>query len=303
MIQYILFLTISFLIFTANVGAIEVVDDIGRTVKLEKPSQRIISLAPHVTENLFAAGVGHLIIGAVNYSDYPEQAKSIPQIGGYNNFNIELILAAQPDLVIGWKEGNQRQQVERLIDLGLPVYINDPHKLEDIARSIRHFGILTGEEDKADKAGNSFLERLTLLRNQYSGLRKVSVFYQVWHNPLLTVNDKQAIGHIIELCSGENVFASLTTLTPQVSIEAVLVKNPEAIIASGMDESRPEWLDNWKQWSFLQAVQQDNLFFVPPDIIQRHSPRMLEGAQQICEHLQTVRDKSTPGTRGSMPEQ
>ncbi len=281
----------AFLLLATNTPALEVTDDLGRTVKLEKPAERIISLAPHVTENLFAAGAGHLIVGAVNYSDYPEQAKIIPQVGGYNSFNIELILASRPDLIIGWKEGNRKQQVEQLINLGLTVYISDPRGLEDIARNIQHFGILSGEEDSSMKAADDFLERLASLRKKYSGRKEISVFYQAWNQPLLTVNKQQFIGRIIKLCSGRNIFADLNALTPQVSIESVLTHNPSVIIASGMGKARPEWLDDWKQWSFLDAVKNDNLFFVQPDIIQRHTPRLLDGAQQICDYLQQIRDK------------
>lgn len=285
-----LVLFIVLFVTTTSILAIEVVDDLGRTVRLEKPAKRIISLAPHITENLFAAGVGHLIIGAVSYSDFPEQAKMIPQVGSYNNLNVELILASQPDLIIGWKEGNQKQQVEQLINLGLAVYITAPGELEDIASNILHFGILTGETELASKASNNFIKRLSLLRDNYSEKKKISVFYQTWHQPLLTVNKKQFIGRIINLCSGENVFADLPALTPQVSIEAVLARNPRVIIASGMDEARPEWLDDWTKWPFLNAVKHDGLFYVPPDIIQRHSPRLLDGAQLICEYLQKIRD-------------
>ncbi len=278
------------LMTSTNILAIEVVDDIGRTVNLDKPAKRIISLAPHITENLFAAGVGQLLVGVVSYSDYPEQARTIPQIGSYNNINVEMILALQPDLIVAWKEGNQKQQVEQLINLGLTVYINAPSELEDIARSIRHFGMLTGKDAGAIKASKEFIERLNLLRHNYSGKKMISVFYQTWNKPLLTVNRQQFIGQIIKLCSGSNVFADLNALTPQVSVEAVLARNPSVIIASGMDEARPEWLDDWKKWPFLSAVKQNNLFFVPPDIIQRHSPRLLDGAQRICDYLQRIRD-------------
>ena len=275
-----------------NIAAIEVMDDLGRKVILERPAKRIISLAPHVTENLFAAGVGHLIVGAVSYSDYPEAAKSIQRVGGYNNLNIELVASLEPDLIIAWKEGNQKQQVEILEELGFIVYVNEPKLLEDTAKSIKNFGILTNMEEKAQQASSSFLNKLNSLREQYSGKTKISVFYQAWNNPLLTVNNQQSIGHIIKLCSGQNIFAELSALTPQVSIEAVLANDPEVIIASGMDESRPEWLDDWKQWTFLRAVKENHLFFVPPDIIQRHGPRILEGAQQVCESLQQVRRRT-----------
>ncbi len=271
--------------------AVELSDDIGRLINLEKPAKRIVSLAPHITENLFAAGAGHLVVGAVNYSDFPVQARSIPQVGGYNNFNIELILALEPDLVIAWKEGNQKQQVERLMSLGLNVYINDSGQIEDIAKSIRNFGALTGNENIANKVSSDVLMRLSLLRQQYSGLEKVSVFYQTWNTPLITVNKQQSIGQIIELCGGKNIFGNLSVLTPQVSVEAVISKDPDSIIASGMNASRPDWLDDWKKWPYLQAVKSDHLYFVPPDIIQRLSPRILDGAQLICEYLQESRTK------------
>jgi len=272
-------------------AAIEVTDDIGQLIKLDKPAKRIVSLAPHVTENLFAAGVGHLIVGAVNYSDYPEQAKLIQIVGGYDNINVELIYSLNPDLIIAWKEGNQKQQVDKLSELGLTIYVDEPKEIEDVVSSIERYGKLTGEEKKATEASNAFISELNSLDRQYSSLKKVSVFYQVWRNPILTVNDKQIIGHAIKVCGGSNVFANLETLTPKVNVEAILASNPEAIIVSGMDESRSEWLDEWKQWTFLKAVKRDNLFFIHPDIIQRHTPRVLQGMRQMCEYLQQARDK------------
>lgn len=271
-------------------GAITVVDDVGRTVALERPATRIVSLAPHITENLFAAGIGHRVIGAVNYSDYPEEARRIPAVGGYDNFDIETILALQPDLVVAWKEGNQFQQVERLMKLGLTVFVNEPNRLEDVAADITRFGILGGREDEARAVARDYITGLSRLRNRYSGLEKVTVFYQVWPNPLITVTDRQIIGNVIRLCGGSNIFAGLGTPTPQVGKEAVLTENPDTIIASGMNEARPDWLDEWKQWSFLNAARYGNLFFIDPDIIQRHSPRILLGTRQLCETLEQARE-------------
>ncbi len=280
-----------FILFAATaLPALEVIDDIGRPLQLEQPATRIISLAPHITENLFAAGLGHLLVGVVSYSDYPQQAQSIPRVGAYNNINIELIISLQPDLIIAWKEGNQRQQFEKLEALGLTIYVNEPRALADIATSMRHFGILTGQEESAELASRDFLDRLAALQRQYSDKEEISVFYQAWNRPLLTVNDRQSIGRIIRLCGGRNIFAELPTLSPQVSMESVIARDPQVIIASGMSESRPEWLDDWKRWPFLQAVKHDHLFFVPPDIIQRHSPRILQGAALICHALQQVRE-------------
>ena len=275
--------------YAHGAGTLTVVDDIGRTVQLDKPASRIISLAPHITENLFAAGIGHLVVGAVNYSDYPAEARRIPPVGGYDNFDTELILAMQPDLVIAWKEGNQFHQVERLMELGLTVFVNEPQQLEDVAADITRFGILGGRENEARAATQDYTAGLSRLRDEYSGLEKVSVFYQVWPNPLITVTDKQIIGKVIRLCGGINIFAELNTPTPQVGKEAVLTKNPDTIIVSGMNEARPDWLDDWKQWSFLKAVRHGNLFFIEPDIIQRHTTRILLGSRKLCEVLEQAR--------------
>ena len=270
-------------------AAITVVDDTGRTVRLERPATRIVSLAPHITENLFSAGIGHLVVGAVNFSDYPAEARRIPAVGGYDNIDIETILTLQPDLVVAWKEGNQFQQVERLIKLGLTVFVNEPNRLEDVASDIARFGILGGREDEARTIAEEYIAGLSRLRNKYSGLEKVTVFYQVWPNPLITVTDRQIIGNVIRLCGGSNIFAELGTPTPQVGKEAVLTENPDTIIASGMNEARPDWLDEWKQWSFLNAARYGNLFFIDPDIIQRHTSRILLGTRQLCELLEQAR--------------
>lgn len=286
--------------FLSHAVAITVVDDIGRTVKLDQPAARIVSLAPHITENLFAAGIGRRVVGAVTYSDFPVEARKIPLVGGYDNIDTERILAMQPDLVIAWKEGNQFHQVERLMELGLTVFVNEPQQLEDVAADIVRFGILGSREDHASAVAQNYLAELSRLRDEYSELEKVSVFYQVWPKPLTTVTDKQIIGNVIRLCGGSNIFGGMSALTPQVGTEAVLAKNPDTIIVSGMNEARPDWLDDWKQWSFLRAARYDNLFFIDPDIIQRHTSRILLGARQLCEVLEQARENiNEPGASGS----
>ena len=272
-----------------DAGAVEAVDDHGRAVRLQGPARRIVSLAPHITENLFSAGAGQRVVGTVNHSDYPAAARAVRRVGGYDNFDIELILALQPDLVIAWKEGNPFHLVEKLERLGLTLYINEPQRLEDIARDIVRFGALTGAEDQARETAWRFTAALSRLRARHARAEKISVFYQVWPKPLVTVTERQLIGSVIALCGGANIFADLKALTPQISQEAVLTRNPDAIITSGMGAARPDWLDHWKRWSFLTAVAHDNLFFINPDLIQRYTVRILSGAQQVCEALQTAR--------------
>lgn len=278
----------------ANAGAqgrLVVVDDLQRTVTLSRPAQRIISLAPHITENLFSVGAGQQVVGAVDYSDYPEAARKIPRVGGYSRFNLEAIAVLKPDLVVGWHSGNGMGKLQSIIDMGLPVYVAEPRTLEDIATNLERLAYLSGNTETGKTVSRRFTQTLAELRQEYSRREKVSVFYQVWNKPLHTATDKHLIGDVIRLCGGRNVFAGLSvpTPTPTVSLESVLAANPQVIVASGMSEARPDWLDEWLQWPSLQAVQNGHLYFIPPDLVQRHTTRILLGAQQMCEHIQKVR--------------
>ncbi len=271
-------------------------DDTGQTLRLAAPAQRIVSLAPHVTETLFAAGAGSRIVGAVDYSDYPEAAKQVQRVGGYTRPDLEVIVALKPDLVIGWESGNSPAHIARLKGLGIPVYLSQSARIDDVAASLERYGELAGTQSVAREAAANFRARLQALRAKYSGRPKVRTFYQIWRQPLMTVGGGQVISDVIRLCGGDNVFDDLKPLAPTITAEAVIAANPEVIVASGMGESRPEWLDDWRRWTGVAAVKRDNLFFVPPDLIQRHTPRLVDGAERLCAHLETAR-----GRRGGKP--
>ncbi|HEX5804043.1 MAG TPA: cobalamin-binding protein [Azospira sp.] len=268
---------------------VSVRDDLGNTVTLARPAQRIVSLAPHMTETLFAAGAGERVVGTVDYSDHPEAAKKIRRVGGYSRLDLEAIAALKPDLVVGWQSGNAAAHIDKLKGLGYPLYISQPNRIEDVAGEIERLGILAGTDATAAAEARRFRERLAKLRAQYAGKATVRTFYQIWKQPLMTVGKNQIISDAIRLCSGDNVFGTLEQMAPTVSVEAVIGANPETIIASGMGDSRPEWLDDWKKWTSIEAVKRDNLFFVPPELIQRHTPRLLDGTELLCKHLETVR--------------
>lgn len=276
---------------TAARAEVSVRDDIGNTVRLAQPAKRIVSLAPHMTETLFAAGAGALIVGTVDYSDYPEAAKKIPRVGGYSRLDLEAIAAMKPDLIVGWQSGNAAAHLEKLKGLGYTMYVSQPNRIEDVASEIERLGTLAGTGAVANAEAKRLRERLAALRAQYGGKTPVRTFYQIWKQPLMTVGKNQIISDAIRLCSGENVFGKLDQMAPTVTVEAVIAANPEAIIASGMGDSRPEWLDDWKKWTSIEAVKRDNLFFVQPELIQRHTPRLLEGTERLCQHLEKVRER------------
>ena len=266
-------------------------DDAGTELRLPAPARRIVSLAPHLTELIFAAGAGDRLVGVVDFSDHPPEAGSIARIGSFSRIDLEALAALKPDLVVGWKSGNPPAAIERLRQLGLPVYLNEPERIEDVARAIEQVGRLAATDFQAEAVASSFRTRLAELRRRHAGRPPVRVFYQVWHRPLTTVGGRQIISDLIRLCGGENVFGQLTAMAPTVGIEAVIAVDPEAIVASGMDKARPEWLDDWRRWPALSAVRRNNLFFVPPDLMQRHTPRLLDGAEQLCRHLETARQR------------
>lgn len=268
---------------------ITVVDDAGGTVSLTAPARRIVALTPHATELLFAAGAGPRVIGAANFSDYPPEARALPRVGDGHALDLEAIVRLKPDLAVAWASGSPRPQIERLRRLGIPVFLSEPRRLEDIAANLERLGGLAGTEPAANQAAQSFRARVAGLRARYAGRPSVRVFYQLWHHPIVTLNGRHLISDILILCGGRNVFADLPDLAPTVDEEAVLAADPDVIIASGMDARRPPWLDAWARWPGMRAVKKGRLLWVDPDVMNRSGPRVLEGVERVCGLLEAVR--------------
>ncbi len=264
-------------------------DDSGHEIRLKAPAKRIITLAPHAAESLFAAGAGDKLVGTVDYSDYPPEAKKLPRVGGYSRIDLEAVAALKPDLVIAWESGNNMTQVDKLRALGLTVYVSQPNTIQNIANQLEKIGQLAGTEATANAAAELFRKRLETIREANAGKPKVRVFYQIWKSPLMTVGGPQIISDAIKICGGENVFGQLKQMAPNVTVESVLEADPEAIIATGMGDARPEWLHDWDKWTRLTAVKRNNLFHINPDIMQRHTPRILDGTEKLCAHLDVAR--------------
>jgi iron complex transport system substrate-binding protein len=274
----------------ASGADIAVIDDAGRRITLDRPARRIVSLAPHATELLFAAGAGPLTVGAVSYSDYPAAARQIARVGDAASLNLEAIVALQPELVVAWQSGNNANQVRHLIASGIPVFFSEPRRLGDIATNIERLGTLAGTDAVSHNAAQAFRSGYRRLAEEFSRRAPVRVFYQIWHNPPITVNGDHLISQIIELCGGRNVFAAVDGLAPTVSREAVLAADPQVIVASeGAARGRPQWLDSWLDWPQLSAAALQQLYAIDPDLIERQSPRILEGAGIMCRQLEQAR--------------
>lgn len=271
---------------------ITVSDFSGNTLTLPKPAQRVVALAPHIVENLFSIGAGDTLVGVVTHSDFPAEATNLPIVGGYKKTNYEKIAELKPDLIVAWESGNSYGNLNKLRDLGFTVLIDQPDSLDDIAKSLRMLGSATGKSKRANEVATAFTEKLNKFRVNQADKPSVSVFYQVWNDPLITINGNHIISDAIRACGGKNVFANEVAVAPRTNIESVIAKNPEAIIASGMSEARPEWLDDWKQWRSITAVENNHLFFVDPDHLQRHTIRQLSAIKSICTQLDQVRQAS-----------
>jgi iron complex transport system substrate-binding protein len=269
-------------------AGIEVRDFTGRTVRLEEPARRIVALSPHIVENVFSAGAGAKLVGAVEYSDYPAAASAVPRVGNARSWSVESVIALQPDLVLLWGSGNGTQSLPVFSQLGIPVFVSELRRLPDIPTAIRAIGRLAGTGSSAELEAARIEDALASLREEYRRTSPIPVFYQIWNEPLQTINGEHLISEVITLCGGYNVFEDAPTLAPKINIEAVLSRDPSAIVASGMGTARPEWLDEWRRYGSLKAVSTSALFFVPPDYLQRPTARILLGARTLCSQLASV---------------
>ncbi|MBC7943695.1 MAG: cobalamin-binding protein [Burkholderiales bacterium] len=273
------------------IAQIEVTDDSGQALIFKQPVTHIVSLTPHVTEMLFAAGAGARIVATVRYSDFPEQAVRIPQVGDSNLLDLERIVALKPDLIIAWLDGSAESQLAKLRALGIPIYYNKVSRLEDIATSLVRFGRVAGTQAVAQQAADRFMGQIAALRDRYANRPPLWLFFQVWHRPLLTINGEHLASDIMRLCGGRNIFAARKSLVPSISIEAVLSADPDAIVATSGEPGGDAGLDVWRGFKSLRAAAEDNFIVLDADTMSRHTPRVVESAAVLCEKMDKIRAK------------
>ena len=276
---------------TAGQAAVSVTDDAGVRITLAAPARRIVSLAPHATELLYAAGAGDRVVGVLASSDWPPDAAGKPKVGDARALDMERIVTLAPDLVVTWPYAAPAQ-VGALLARGVPVFTADPATIDGIAVDIERLGALAGTLPAAAARAAELRARLARLSARHAGARTLRVFYEIWNAPLYTIGGRHLITEAIGVCGGENVFASLALPAPGVSVEAVLAARPEAIVAGADGGVRPAWLDDWKRWATLPAVANGNLFTVDANLLHRAGPRFLDGVEALCDLLDRAR---TPG--------
>ncbi len=264
-------------------------DDRGNVVALDASAERVVTLAPFLTELWFAAGAGDRVVGVSSYSDHPEPARAIPRVSAASTIDYERLLALQPDLVVAWRSGNGERAIDRLEQLGLTVYVAEPRRLSDVTRTLRVFGALAGQPGRAQIAASQFERRIAALRAHYAGKRAVSVFYEISHHPLMTLNGTHMVTAVIELCGGRNVFAAAPVLAPTVSLEQVVERDPEVIVLSSAMADIASVDAGWRSIGALTAVRHGDVFVIDASLLERQTPRLADGAQRLCELLDGVR--------------
>lgn len=273
----------------AATAAVSVQDDAGHTVTLPTPARRIISLAPHATELLYAAGAGDKLVAVGKFSDYPPPAQQLPLVGDSAALDLERIVALKPDLVVVWGSGNSASQIAKLRSLGLTIFESEPHDFATIASSLERLARIAGSDALGAAAAANFRARLQRITQTYQQRAPVRVFYQIWREPLMTLNDEHMVSAAIRLCGGQNIFGKLPRLAPTVGIEAVLQADPEVIIAGS--SARDDSLDAWRRFPKLTAVAHNNLFTLDSNTMTRAGPRILDGTDALCQLLDAARRK------------
>lgn len=277
-----------FLVTAAN-ARVEVTDDAGRTVRLEQPARRIVSLSPHATELLYAVGAGEHVVAVSEYSNWPSAALQLPRVGSGAGLNVEAIVAQQPDLVVAWLSGNAKPQLQQLERFGVPVFYSEPRDIDGIADNLLALGRLTGGEVKAVQVAQAFRDDVRNLQERYAGRRMVTAFYQIWSQPLMTINGQHMISQWMQLCGAQNIFADLPDLAPAIDPEAVLRADPEVLLAGRHSGKSADWEARWRQWKGLRAVQANHLYTVPAETLERQTPRAVQAAQELCAHIDAAR--------------
>lgn len=268
-------------------------DDLNHTVCTQQ-TQRVLVLAPHLTEIVdFVGGLGK-VVAVDGSSNFPESVNALPKLGNPWMLGAETILAQKPDLVLVWQSGISMDVVVQLRKAGVPVFVSEPKSIEQVASTMRRVAQLLGTVAASQAKINEWAKQFETLRTEHAGRTKVPVFYQVWNQPLMTLGGQHVVSEVISLCGGHNVFSDLPRLAAQVSVEGVLKRNPAVLMNSGSPDENQRLLKQWAAWPTLRAVQNGAVYTIPGDILVRNGPRLFQAAQLVCGHIQKARSVTRP---------
>jgi len=253
-----------------------------------------VTLAPHLTELVYAAGAGRALVGTVAFSDYPAAARALPRVGDANRIDRERLLSLRPDLIILWADGTSPEEQAQIRALGLPVLSLEAVRLEDVARLLEELGGRFNTAPVANAAASEFRAQISALHGQYAGAERLRVFYQVWDAPLYTLGGRHVISEILGLCSADNVFGEQERGAFVVDLESVYARDPDVIVLAGSALEARAWRQAWLERPRLRAVADGALLALDPDLVDRMGPRLAAGAAQLCAGLDRLRGSLAP---------
>lgn len=259
-----------------------------QSADLRANNLRVVTLSPHLAELVFAVGAGDSLVGVSAYTDYPEAAAALPVVGDAFNLDQEQLAVLAPNLLLSWDTGTPAHVVDELRMRGYRVEVISTTTLESLPRALIRIGELTGRAERADAVADQFFDGLRKLATAAADAEPIRVFYQVHSHPLYTINGDHYLSQLIETCGGTNIFADLTGLAPLISVESVLEREPEIILASS--DAGPHAFDEWRRWSDMAAMRYGNQFLMPANEIGRATPRLLVGASAVCAALEKGRE-------------
>jgi len=265
-------------------------DDLGRRVTIAGPARRIVTLAPSITEAVFAVGAGPRVVGVSAWSDHPGAASRLPVVSTAFAIDMEALARLSPDLLIAWKDSFRPSDIARLESLGAQVFVLQTRGLGDIPRLLEVTAMLSGGD--AGPATRDFETRLAALRARFGGKARVRLFLEISHRPLMTVAGRHFMGEALEVCGATNVFADLADVAPEVSWEELFARDPEAILGTGPREGEEAFRSAWSGRAGLEAVRRGRLGYVASRALGRPSPRVVEGIEALCLAVDRLR---TPG--------
>ena len=256
----------------------------------QKQKLRIIALAPHLVESLYAIGAGEQIIATTAHADYPVEAKDLMIVGNYSRLQIEKIIQLKPDVIIAWKTGNPIDDLARLEKYQLKVIYSNPKTLEDVAAELLMLGEITGRTEQASKLAQQYLAKLAAIKKRYASQEKIKVFYELWSRPIRTVAQKAWPQQQITLCGGVNPFGNAKDDYPSVGLEQVLVTLPQVVIQPSKSTSGDPDSLNWQQWPHIPAAKNGFIFHPNSDKVHRMTTRMLDEVVVMCEQINVARE-------------
>jgi iron complex transport system substrate-binding protein len=277
-----------FLAATGVAAATSVIDDTGRRVTLSHDPRRIVSLAPGATEMLFAAGAGDRVIATVDFSDEPAAAKRVPRIGDVTAVDMERLVALHPDVVVVWPGGGNPAQIEKIEQLGIPIYRQQVNRLGDLPDSVRRLGALAAAGAVAEKAAGALAAELARIAREYGATAvgaRPTVLLEVWNRPIYTVGGTHLMSDALTLCGVRNVFGDLKELGPVIDMEAVIARNPDIIVAAAPPGEAASWLAEWRRFRSLKAVRTGRLVAFEDQRFTRLGPSVVPATEALCKAL------------------